>query len=44
MINKEFVCSDVDDMILNTLGATLGYVLFFICNHIRRKVLDGSHV
>ena len=29
---------DVDDMILNTLGATLGYVLFFICNHIRRKV------
>lgn len=37
-------CFDVDDMILNTLGATLGYVLFFICNHIRRKVLDGSHV
>ena len=36
-------CFDVDDMILNTLGATLGYVLFFICNHIRRKVLDGSH-
>ena len=36
-------CFDVDDMILNTLGATLGYVLFFICNHIRRKVLDSSH-
>ena len=27
-------CFDVDDMILNTLGATLGYVLFFVCNHI----------
>lgn len=28
---------DVDDMILNTLGAVLGYVLFVICNHIRRN-------
>ena len=30
-------CFDVDDLILNTLGAALGYVLFVICNHIRRK-------
>ena len=29
-------CFDVDDMILNTLGAALGYVLFLICNHIWR--------
>lgn len=30
-------CFDVDDLILNTLGAVLGYVFFVICNHIRRK-------
>ena len=30
-------CFDVDDLILNTFGAALGYVLFVICNHIRRK-------
>jgi glycopeptide antibiotics resistance protein len=30
-------CFDVDDLILNTLGAVFGYVLFLICNHIRRK-------
>ena len=35
-------CFDVDDMILNTLGAALGYVLFRICNHIRMKVPGGS--
>ena len=35
-------CFDVDDMILNTLGATLGYVLFRICNHIRMKVPGDS--
>ena len=29
-------CFEVDDMILNTLGAALGYVLFLICNHIWR--------
>lgn len=29
---------DVDDMILNTAGATLGYLLFFICDHLRRKI------
>jgi len=31
---------DVDDVILNTLGGFLGYVLFYICNRIRRR-LDG---
>lgn len=30
-------CFDVDDMILNTLGAAFGYLLFVICNSIRRK-------
>lgn len=28
---------DVDDLILNTLGAALGYGLFVICNYLRRK-------
>jgi glycopeptide antibiotics resistance protein len=30
-------CFDVDDLILNTLGAALGYLAFFICDHIRRQ-------
>ena len=30
-------CFDVDDMIMNTAGAALGYLLFFICDHLRRK-------
>ena len=30
-------CFDVDDLILNSLGAVLGYVFFVICDHIRRK-------
>lgn len=29
-------CFDVDDLILNTLGAALGYLVFVTCNHIRR--------
>ena len=37
-------CFDVDDMILNTLGAALGYVLFLICNHIRRKFHYGKKI
>ena len=37
-------CFDVDDMILNTLGAALGYVLFRICNHIRRKFHHGKKI
>ena len=31
-------CFDVDDLILNTAGAALGYLLFFICDHLRRKI------
>jgi len=29
-------CCDVDDLLLNTLGALLGYILFAICNAFRR--------
>lgn len=28
---------DVDDLLLNTIGAVLGYIIFVICNTIRRK-------
>lgn len=28
---------DVDDLLLNTVGGVLGYVLFLICNRIRRN-------
>lgn len=31
---------DVDDLLLNTLGGILGYILFLACNIIRRKY-DG---
>ncbi len=30
-------CFDVDDMILNTLGAAVGYLLFAVCDCLRRK-------
>ena len=30
-------CFDVDDIILNTVGGVLGYILFAICNCLRRK-------
>ena len=30
-------CFDVDDMILNTLGAALGYFVFAVCDYLRRK-------
>ena len=30
-------CFDVDDMILNTLGAALGYLVFAVCDYLRRK-------
>ena len=30
-------CFDVDDLLLNTMGAALGYLLFIICDHFRRK-------
>lgn len=36
-------CFDVDDLILNTLGAALGYFGFWVLNHIRRK-WDGKKV
>ena len=29
---------DVDDLILNTLGGILGYVVFALCDYVRRKV------
>lgn len=29
---------DVDDMLLNTIGAAIGYILFAICNFIRKNV------
>ena len=32
---------DVDDLLLNTLGAALGYLIFAICNQVRRKVYYG---
>ena len=37
-------CFDVDDMILNTLGAILGYICFVICDHIRRKYHYGKKI
>lgn len=30
-------CFDVDDLILNTLGAAIGYLAFAICDYLRRK-------
>lgn len=30
-------CFDVDDLILNTLGAAVGYLAFAICDYLRRK-------
>ncbi len=30
-------CFDIDDMILNTLGAALGYGIYAVCDKIRRK-------
>lgn len=29
---------DVDDLILNTLGGILGYLIFALCDYVRRKV------
>lgn len=33
-------CFDVDDLMLNTLGAVLGYAMFLICNRIRRWMYE----
>lgn len=30
-------CFDVDDLLLNTVGGVLGYIIFVICNMIRRR-------
>lgn len=30
-------CFDVDDMILNTVGAAVGYITFAVCDYLRRK-------
>lgn len=30
-------CFDVDDMILNTLGAAVGYLAFAVCDYLRRR-------
>lgn len=30
-------CFDVDDLILNTAGAAAGYLLFAVCNYLRRR-------
>ncbi|MCU6736492.1 VanZ family protein [Diplocloster agilis] len=30
---------DVDDLLLNTIGGMLGYLVFWICNKIRRKYI-----
>lgn len=35
-------CFDVDDMLLNTIGGILGYILFFICYHIYKERLHGN--
>lgn len=35
LITRTGTC-DVDDVILNTLGALAGYIIFVICNRIRR--------
>ena len=37
LVTRTGVC-DIDDVILNTLGAALGYGLFCLSNEIRRKI------
>ena len=33
---------DVDDLLLNTVGGAAGYILYAICNAIRRKYVYGK--
>lgn len=33
-------CFDVDDLLLNTLGAFFGYLFFWICNEIRKLIYE----
>ena len=35
---------DVDDLMLNTLGAALGYLVFAVCNRVRRKIYYGKKI
>ena len=35
---------DVDDLILNTAGAALGFLAFWVCNRIRRAVCNGKKI
>ena len=35
-------CFDVDDLMLNTLGAALGYAVFWICNRLRRWIYEKT--
>ena len=37
LYEKPYRCFDVDDLILNTSGGILGYLLFYIINKVRRK-------
>ena len=30
-------CFDVDDILLNTIGGVLGYIVFVVCNLLRRR-------
>ena len=36
LVTRSGVC-DIDDVILNTLGGCLGYLIFYICDRIRKK-------
>jgi glycopeptide antibiotics resistance protein len=42
MLTKSGVC-DIDDVILNTIGAVVGYILFLLCELIFRKA-ERKHV
>lgn len=33
---------DVDDLLLNTIGGLIGYILFMICNGIRRRYVKKT--
>lgn len=35
-------CFDVDDLLLNTFGGILGYILFWICSRISRRYVKNN--
>ena len=37
-----FRATDVDDLILNTMGVVLGYCMFLICSWLRRKLYEKT--